>query len=203
MRLLLAVLLLACAPEKAREFELGLIGPVGPGVAAAAREEGMSIRAEAPPGAEAVSAGAERLDAFAALRLEVARAAVRGRTGLFFVLPKTPEGKELTDFPEEWQALARAAREARAMRPILEAGRDAPLPFPLPAGAEGRAWRHQGRVYVLLVNDSPAAVPFDPESLASRRALFEVRADAREALSACPAGSCLAPGQVLWLEGRL
>lgn len=204
MRLLLAAsLALACAPEKAREFELGLIGPVGPATAAAARAEGLTIRESAPDGAEQASAGVERMDGFAALRLSVARAAVRGREGVFFVLPEPPQGKELTDFPEEWQALARAAREAGALRPIVEAGVEADLPFPLPDGAEGKAWRYQGRVYVLLVNDGLSAVAFEAERLKDWRALFEVRADAREALAPCPAGRCLSPGRALWLEGRL
>jgi len=189
---------------KLREFELGLLAPVGPGVASAARAAGMTVRDAAPEGADALSAvEGERLADWSQLRLLVARAAVRGRTGAFFILPPTPAGKEMTDFPEEWQALARVARETAALRPILESGVDAALPFGEPQGAEARAWRHQGRVYVLLVNDSGAAAPVAAETLIDFRALFEVRADPRDVLSPCPGGLCLPPGRALWLEGRL
>lgn len=198
-----ALLMFGCAPDKAREFELGLLGPVGPGVASAARSAGMTVRESAPEGADALSAAeGERLADWSQLRLLVARAAVRGRTGAFFTLPSTPAGKELTNFPEEWQALARVAREHAALRPILESGLDAAPPFAVP-GAEARAWRHQGRVYVLLVNDSGAGVPLPEESLRPFRALFEVRADPRDVLSPCPGGLCLPAGRALWLEGRL
>lgn len=214
-RLLAAVLLAAgaCAPEKAREFELGLIGPVGAGVARAARASGLSIREAAPEGADAAPAAVvlsssswrteERLADWAALRQLVARAVVRGRRGVFFVLPATPAGKELTHYPEEWQALERVARETSALRPIIESGVPADEPFPLPEGVEGRAWRFRGRLYLLLVNDSRAAAPLPVDALKPWRALYEVRADAREVLSPCPAGRCLPAGRALWLEGRL
>ena len=216
MRRLLAATLLAaaaCAPEKSRDFELGLIGPVGPGVASAAREAGLTIREAPAEGADAVSAAVsisssawrteERLADWASLRLQVARAAVRGRTGVFFILPVSPAGKELTDFPEEWQALSRVARETSALRPILESGIEAVTPFPVPDGAEARAWRYQGRLYVLLVNDGKAEAAFRPESLEPWRALFEVRSDPRDVLAACAGGRCLPAGRALWLEGRL
>ena len=45
--------------------------------------------------------------------------------------------------------------------------------------------------------------PEQPPRLAAWRALFEDRSDPGELLAACPAGRCLAPGAVLWLEGRL
>lgn len=211
---LLAVLLMsACAPEKTREFELGLIGPVGPGVAASARAAGLTVRDAAPPGAETLSAAAvftgpggraeERMDDWRRLRLLSASAAARGRTGVFFVLPKTADGRELTGYPEEWQALARTALELSSMRPVLERGAEAEVPFAVPAGVEARAWRHQGRLYALLVNPTEVAVPLPPEPLDPWRALFEARADARELLIPCPGGRCLEAGRVLWLEGRL
>lgn len=206
MRPLLAAALLSlasCAPEKAREFELGLIGPVGPGVAKSARAAGMTIREAPPEGADSASAGEGRVADWSALRLAAARAVVRGRRGVFFVLPPAPEGKELTDLPEEWQALDRAAREIDALRPVIESGVPADDPFPLPEGAEGRAWRFRGRLYFLLVNDTGAPAPLPSDALKPWRALFEVRADARDALPPCPAGRCLPPGRVLWLEGRL
>lgn len=219
MRRLLAALLplaLAAACSRrppARTFELGLRAPVGPGVAAAARAEGLTIRDSAPDGFDELHAGvalagpagpaAERLADWAMLRLLVARAAVRGRAGVLFTLPRTTDARELTDFPEEWQALARVAREAAALRPILESGVDAPDPFPVPDGVEARAWRFDGRLYVLLVNDSGAGAPLPADALRPWRALFEVRADARELLVPCEDAACLPPGRALWLEGRL
>lgn len=216
MRRILAAALLAaaaCAPEKSRDFEVGLLSPVGPGVASAAHAAGLSVRAAAPEGADTHSAAAhftgasgkaeERMADWPHLRLLVARAAVHGRTGVFFALPKSPDGRELTSLPEEWQALARVAREAAAMRSILERGIEAAVPFAVPEGAAGRAWRFQGRLYVLLVNDAALDVPLPEESLKPWRALFEVRADARDLLPACGGGRCLPSGRVLWLEGRL
>lgn len=215
MRRLAAAVLLAlaaaCAPEPSREFELGLIGPVGPGVASAARAAGMTIREAAPEGAEAYAAGVpfagasgreeRRMADWSDLRLLVGRAAAEGRTGAFFVLPATADGRELTSYPEEWQALARVARETAAIRPILESGLEAAVPFPVSAGVQARAWRYQGRFYALLVTDAEAAV--SPEDFRPWRALFEVRADARDLLVPCAAGRCLPAGRVLWLEGRL
>lgn len=207
MRRFLAATLLAltaaCAPERSREFELGLIGPVGPGVAAAARAAGMPVREVAPEGADTISAGAEHMADWSELRLRVAQAAVEGRAGVYFALPKTPEGREATSYPEEWQALARVAREMAAMRPILEAGVETEPPLTVPAGGGARAWRYQGRLYVLLVNGSANALPIDAESLRPWRALFEVRSDARDLLVPCAAGRCLPAERVIWLEGRL
>lgn len=217
MKRLLAAALLAlssaCAPQKSRDFELGLLAPVGPGVAAAARAAGMTVRADAPEGADAQSAAVsftgvsgrteERMADWSRLRLLVARAAVHGRTGVFFTLPRSADGREVTSYPEEWQALARVARETAAMRPILECGVEAAVPFAVPQGVAARAWRFQGRLYVLLVNEAALAVPMPQESLIPWRALFEVRADARDLLSACGGGRCLPTQRVLWLEGRL
>lgn len=209
----LLALAAACAPEKLREFELGLLAPVDPGVESAARSAGMVIRAIVPEGADAHGAGVpftgisgrveERLADWSRLRLLVARAAVRGRTGVFFILPKAADGRELTSYPEEWQALARIARETAALRPIVERGIDAAVPFAIPEGVEARAWRFKGRLYVLLVNGAASPVSISEDSLKPWRALFEVRADARDLLSACGAGRCLPAGRVLWLEGRL
>lgn len=217
MRLTTAAVLLAlacaCAPEKARDFELGLLGPVGPGLAAAAREAGLTIRESAPESAETHSAAVsfkgpsglteERMADWSRLRLLVARAVVRERTGVFFILPKAPDGREAHSYPEEWQALARVARETAELRPIIEAGVEASPPLALPDGVEARAWRYQGRLYVLLVNDTAGPVPVPQESLQGWRALFEVRADPRDVLGACEGGRCLLAGRALWLEGRL
>lgn len=215
MRRLLAAALLAaaaCAPEKAREFEVGLIGPVGPGAGAAARAAGLAIREAAPEGADMHHAGVpvagvsradERMADWSHLRLLVARAAAAGRTGVFFTLPKTGDGREANSYPEEWQALARVARETAAIRPVLEAGLENDVPFEVPDGVESRAWRFRGRLYVLLVNNTQAEAPIETEVLKPWRALFEVRADARDLLVACKGGRCLPARRVLWLEGRL
>jgi hypothetical protein len=108
----------------------------------------------------------------------------------------------LLDYPEEWQAVARVARELVLMRPVLEEGEAAPLPFPAPGGLESRAWRFAGRRYVLLVNPSAGPVPLEPGLLEPWRALFAVRSDPRQDLAACGSALCLPPGGVLWLEGR-
>lgn len=205
MKLRLAALLAltsACAPEASREFELGLLGPVGPGVAAAARAEGMTVRDSAPKNADKHDAGVGgRMADWSRLRLCVGQAAVRGRTGVLFKLPGGAGG-EASDYPEEWQALARVARETAALRPILRFGVEADLPFSVPVGVAARAWRHQGRLYVLLVNATSRPLPIPALSLAPWRALFEVRADPRELLAPCGGGLCLPADRVLWLEGR-
>lgn len=205
-----ALLLAACAPEKAREFELGLIGPAGPGVAAAARAAGLPIVDAAPERSDRHHAGVaipgsseERLADWSRLRLLVALAAAHGRTGAYFTLPKSAPGRELTGYPEEWQALARVARETAYLRPILEYGIETPVPFPAPEGVAVRAWRYRGRLYVLLVNESARPAPVVPDDLKPWRALFEVRADARDLLVACASGRCLPGERALWLEGRL
>lgn len=218
MRVAAAVLLAlacACAPEKARDFELGLLGPVGPGLAAAAREAGLSIRESVPAGADEHSAAVsfkgpsgaveERMADWSHLRLLVARAVVRERTGVFFTLPKSPDGRGAHSYPEEWQALARVARETAALRPIIESGVEDTPPLAVPEGIEARAWRYQGRLYVLLVNDGADPILMPQESLQAWRALFEVRADARELLVPCDSQGrrCLPPERALWLEGRI
>lgn len=101
----LIALAAACAPEPSRDFELGLIGPVGPSVASAARAAGLTIREAAPEGAEAYPAGVpftgpsgreeQRMADWSRLRLLAARAAVEGRSGAFFVLPATADGRVL------------------------------------------------------------------------------------------------------------
>ncbi|MBI5246013.1 MAG: hypothetical protein HY923_02455 [Elusimicrobia bacterium] len=209
----LLALTTACAPDKTRDFEIGLLAPVGPGVASAARAEGLSIRAAAPDGADAPGASVlagwpsdrrgDILADWAHLRLLVALAAVKGRTGVYFALPTLPDGRELSSYPEEWQALSRVARETAAMRPILESGAEVGLPFAVPGGVLARALRFRGRLYLLLVNNTTSPIPLPADALRPWRALFEVRADARELLSACGGGQCLPAGRVLWLEGRL
>jgi len=135
------------------------------------------------------------------LRYLGALAAARGKAGIIFVLPRLAAGREFADYPEEWQALARAVRELKELQPRIEAGTEEPSPLTAP-GVEGRAWRYASRRYMVLVNASDAAVLVDEKLLSGWRALFETRADPRELLRACPGGGCLAPGRALWLEGR-
>lgn len=206
MRRLLAGLLLlgACSPEPRRAFRVGLLGPLeAKGLREAARL-GLHVALEAPSGAALEPAG-DALDhakPAAALFFAGTRAAVRGATGVYFVPPRFKAPYGWTDYPEEWQAMARAGRRLTLLRPVIEAGAEASVPFALPAGVEARAWRLRGRRYVALVNDTPAPLPLAAEPLAPWRALFEARADAREALVSCGGGLCLPPGRALWLEGR-
>jgi hypothetical protein len=122
---------------------------------------------------------------------------------VFFLPPRLPAGADWASYPEEWLMVVRVLREVRSLHPVLEGGRPAEVPFALPAGVLARAWRHDGRLYVVLVNDAPAEAAFEPGALKPWRALFEPRADPREALSPCGRSVCLAPEGVLWLEGRL
>lgn len=200
-RLLLAAALLAgCSPEPRRLFVLGVSGPRTARVEKESARLGMSVAPppETLPSAPAADAGGRLLSA-GRLRYLAARAAAEGRNGLCFVLPQTPPGRDLLDYPEEWQALARVAREFESMRPIIESGELRAAPAP--AGALSAAWAYQGRVYQLLVNASAAPAVFDPAALSGRRALFSARADAAELLPACDGRPCLPPEGVLWLEG--
>ncbi len=200
---LLTALCAACGPRPSRTFTLGLLAPVGPRDAESAGRLGLTVVDRAPSGAAMESAAAgEKIADWNRLRFLAALAAAEGKTGIFFLLPVPPAGRALVDYPEEWQALARVARELRAVRPILEQGVETLPAVPLPPGVEGRAWDFLGRPYLLLVNASDAPVPVDAAPLARFRALFEVRADARELLVPCAGELCLAPGRVLWLEGR-
>jgi len=140
---------------------------------------------------------------FGRLRFLAARAIVSGSAGVFFRLPGTPAGTDILDYPEEWQAVVRVAREALAARPILEKSVPAPAPFVVPDGIAVRAWTLAGRRYALLVNISGAPEPLDEGVLAPWRALFAVRSDARELLAPCGRRRCLPAEGVLWLEGRL
>lgn len=193
-------LLAACSPEPRRGFTLGLSGPRTARLEAQARRLGLSV--SIPPEGLPVAPAADgegRLESAARLRYLAARAAAEGRAGLFFELPDVPGGRDLLDYPEEWQALARVAREFAAMRHIIEAGEIRPAPAPV--GALSAAWSYQGRHYQLLVNASSAPVVFESPGLRGRRALFSPRADAAEALPSCDGAPCLAPEGVLWLEG--
>jgi hypothetical protein len=94
-------------------------------------------------------------------------------------------------------------RELRLARDLMERGESVRAPLHVPDGVDARAWRHERRVYVLLVNVSGASAAFDPKRLAGWRGLFEPRAAAVEALPGCAGKVCLAPESALWLEGRL
>lgn len=194
----------ACAEPSKTSFSVSVRSPLSRRDEVMARRLGIGVVGAAPEGsaAEPAYAGNQMAD-WSRLRFMAARALAERRTGVFFVLPELPAGREFADYPEEWQALARVARELALARPIYDEGVDEPVPFPLSPGIEGRAWRRAGRSYALLVNSGPAQVPFDENALDGWRALFEVRSDPRELLSRCPSGRCLAPGAVLWVESRL
>lgn len=200
----------ACAPAApGGAFVAGLLEPVSPRVAAEARRLGLAVAVHPPDGvpvedaAVVLPSGGERLADHARLRFLAWRAAARGAPGVFFRLPGAPTGADLIDLAEEWQAVARLARELRLARDVMERGVPVRAPLRVPDGVDARAWRHQRRVYVLLVNVSSAPAVFDAKALAGRRGLFAPRAAAAEALPACAGGVCLAPEGVLWLEGRL
>lgn len=204
-RFLAAALLLAgCGGPPPRPFVVGVRDAATAADAVAARRLGLAVLDEAATAsvAEVPASRDGRIDDLAVLRLRGARAVVGGAAGVVFVLPAPPPGRALVDYPEEWQALARAGRELLELRPVLESGPGEEPPFAVPAGVLGRAWTRGGRRYVLLVNDGARPAPFEPDALVPWRALFQPRADAREALSPCGAALCLEPGRALWLEGR-
>lgn len=209
--LLAAALAVGCSPELRRSFPVGLLGPVSSRIAAEAGRLGLAV-SDAPPAGAAVETtviqgekgGAAEVTAnWETLRFLAARAAVRGAGGVFFRLSRTPEGRDLLDYPEEWQAVIRAVRELTAMKPVLERGTLVVQPFEVPDGLEVRAWTYRGRRYVLLVNSTSADAPLNAEDFVPWRALFEVRSDARYVLKPCGTKHCLSPGKALWLEGRL
>lgn len=202
----LALLLLAAACGRpGGGFRVGLAEPLSRAAQREAAAAGL-LPGPAPAGSPEESAaaigadGALRLEDFSRLRFLAARAAAAGAPGVTFRLP-APSPLEAHDYPEEWQALTRLARETARWDSVAR-GAPAPLPFAAP-GLLARAWARHGRRYVLLVNASPAPQPLEPGLLAPWRALFEVRADAREVLAPCAQGLCLEPGRALWLEGRL
>jgi hypothetical protein len=209
LAVILGVLAFAsCSPEPRPAFPVGLLEPVSPTIAAEARRLGLQLAAQAPPGAAVVPAGrpsgsGEAAADWARLRFLTAHAISGGANGVFLLLPRTPPGHDMLEYGEEWQAVERVLGELLTMRPIMQGGLPAPAPFAATDGLEIRAWEFRGRRYVLLVNPSGAPLPLKEENLAAWRALFAVRSDAREILTPCAGRSCLPPGGVLWLEGRL
>ena len=208
--LLAALAAAACSREPRRAFPVGFLEPVSPRVAGEAARLGLQIAARAPAGAAEVSAaipvkgGSGEVAADrSTLRFLTARAIAAGSAGVFLRLPRAAAGRDLVDYPEEWQAVERVALELLAVRPVIEAGAPAPAPFAVPNGVELRAWTFQGRRYVLLVNSSGGPLTLEERSLAPWRALFAVRSDPRQDLVSCGSGACLPPEGVLWLEGRL
>lgn len=202
---LLALMLAACSPEPSRPFPAGVAGPMSPRLRAEALRLGYDAVDAPPAGAAIERAGDEDDHTLSAdrLRFLAARAAYRGTAGVFFLPPRLPAGLDWADYPEEWQAASGVLRELHAMRPVLERGLPAPLPFPVAQGLFARAWSRGGRTYVLVLNPTSFPMPLDGAALAGRRALFRPRSDPRETLERCGRGVCLPPQGVLWLEGRL
>lgn len=204
-RSLPVLLLLAACGRPEPGFQVGLALPLSPAAQREAAAAGLLPRPvpDAGPEESAAAIGADgtlRLEAFSRLRFLAARAAAGGAPGVTFRLP-APSPLEAHDYPEEWQAMTRLARETRQWSDVMGGG-PALLPFPAP-GLLARAWTRHGRVYVLLVNDSPEPRALGEDSLDGWRALFEPRADSREVLQPCAAGQCFGPGRILWVEGRL
>lgn len=209
MRAALLLAAAACAAESGGSFPVGLLGPVSPRVAVEAGRLGLDVVDVLPAGAVSASAASpsatdgEVAADWAALRLAAAVAIADGARGFFLRLPAAPSGRDLLDYPEEWQAPARALGELQAIRPVLERGVGATVPFAAPPGVRARAWRRRGRLYVLLVNGAATEAPFDGAELEPFRALFAPRSDPRQALYRCGVRFCLPAGSALWLEGRL
>lgn len=142
----------------------------------------------------------------AEIRLMSYLAVLHGARGLFFYTMKRGDGSSLLDWPELWQAVARVAREMRAMQPIWSENRRIPLPFePNPDGVEAGGWRWRGRDYIVIANRHPDRLLKVPETLLRRRwrPLFEPRRDARELLHPAQGAFYLQPGRVLVFEGPL
>lgn len=129
---------------------------------------------------------------------------LHGARGIFFYRLTKPGPSTLFEYPEEYQAVARVARELRALQPVFEGGKPVPLPFGLTPGLEARAWRYRMRDYVLVLNrnkGTPAKMP--GELLRKRwRPLFENRRFAKGLLSAKEDGGRLLPYDVMVLEGN-
>ncbi|MBI4423379.1 MAG: hypothetical protein HY554_06615 [Elusimicrobia bacterium] len=138
------------------------------------------------------------------LRFMAYASVVHGARGIFF-FTLAKQGRTLFDFPELWQAVARAAQELKGMQPIFERGRPIPLPFaPQPEGLEAKAWRYRGRDYVVLLNRSGALDRELPKALLGRdwKPLYEARRDPRDLLKPTGGSWSLRPYQVLVLESR-
>ncbi len=128
---------------------------------------------------------------------------LHGARGLFYFRFTTPGGRPLVDEPENWQAVARVAREMRSLKPMLAGGRLIKLPFPPnPDGPESRCWGHTGRDTCVLINRRKDVMLRFPEEINNQRwrPLFENRREIRELLQPVGRGWYLRPHQVLVLE---
>lgn len=203
LALALAALLAACSNEPRRSFTVALGNGASPRVLEAASRLGVEGAAGVPAGleiADAADAQGRTLSA-ARLRFLLARAVARHAPGLVLMPPRFTPGRDWLDYPEEWQAPVRAWREFSAVRESVETGRALAAPFSGGPELLSREWSRRGRRLAVVVNDGLDLEPLAEAALAGRRALFEPRADPREALVSCPMGLCLPPGRALWLEG--
>ncbi|MFC1678595.1 hypothetical protein ACFL2T_00045 [Elusimicrobiota bacterium] len=129
---------------------------------------------------------------------------VHGARGLFYYTFRVRGGRVLSDTPEQWQAVTRVVHEIKSLQPILERGREIPLPFQVKGKSlEGRALRHGGRDYVILLNRSKSPAPLPKEFLESNwRPLFEVRRSPKDFLFETRGSWMLPPYRVIVFEGR-
>ena len=140
------------------------------------------------------------------LRFKSYRAIVEGKKGIFYFTSNMPEDQILRDYPEQWQALAKVVGELKSLQPIFEARQPVTLPFmPTPDGVCARAWRYQGRDYVIILNSKVGFYKKIPNELLSFkwRPLFEIRRDPRDSLKFLNKAWYLRPRQVMVFEGPL
>ena len=115
----------------------------------------------------------------------------RGAEGIFYFTYNGSDGIPLPARPERWGIYQRIAAELNALMPVFKKGKPGVLPPGLEANLASRAIRQGGKDYLILLNASEAAVPFNAGAFSSYRPLFEQN-------RALP--SSLAPHKVLVLE---
>ena len=115
----------------------------------------------------------------------------RGAEGIFYFTYNGSDGIPLPARPERWGIYQRIAAELNALMPVLKKGKPGVLPPGLDPQLASRAIRQGGKDYLILLNASEAAVPFNAGAFSSYRPLFEQN-------RALP--SSLAPHKVLVLE---
>lgn len=93
-----------------------------------------------------------RFPDFSEIRFMTYLSIIHGAEGIFYYTFAKPGELTLKDSPEQWQAVQRIAGELRELKPILERGKPAEIPFSLAPGLEGWARDFGGRRYVIVLN---------------------------------------------------